>query len=148
MRLLEKLADDKPVASNRENGEPEVTIIKRAEVTRDGDSKKAGETENKAVVRTVVEKNPEDIFKRTMLRKKKIMFKEEVEVLGLEQESGSDRHQRDGNGEENILSWESEEWDEGSEESDDEQDSLCMKSAEKKRRYHDREMQTDPSSGI
>ena len=58
------------------------------EVTRYGDSKKAGEPENKEVVRTLVEKNPEDILKRTMLRRKKISFKEEVEVLGLEQESG------------------------------------------------------------
>ena len=45
------------------------------------------------------------------------------------------------------MSGESEEWDEGSEESDDEQDSLCMISAEEKRRYHDRELQTDPLPG-
>ena len=34
----------------------------------------------------------------------------------------------------------------GSEESDDEQDSLCTLLAEEKKRYHDRELQTDPSS--
>ena len=32
-------------------------------------------------------------------------------------------------------------------ESDGEQDSLCMILAEEKRRYHGRELQTDPSSG-
>ena len=45
------------------------------------------------------------------------------------------------------MSGESEEWDDGSEESDDEQDSLCTILAEEKMRYHDRELQTDPSSG-
>ena len=38
-------------------------------------------------------------------------------------------------------------WDDGSEESDDEQDSFCTILAEEKMRYHDRELQTDPSSG-
>ena len=45
------------------------------------------------------------------------------------------------------MSGESEEWDDGSEESDDEQDSLCTILAEEKMRYHFRELQTDPSSG-
>ena len=45
------------------------------------------------------------------------------------------------------MSGESEEWDDGSEESVDEQDSLCTILAEEKLRYHDRELQTDPSSG-
>ena len=45
------------------------------------------------------------------------------------------------------MSRESEEWDDGSEESDDDQDSLCTILAEEKMRYHDRELQTDPSSG-
>ena len=45
------------------------------------------------------------------------------------------------------MSGESEEWDDGSEESVDEQDSLCTILAEEKMRYHDRELQTDPSSG-
>ena len=39
------------------------------------------------------------------------------------------------------------EWDEGSEKSDDEQDSLCTILAEEKMRCHDRELQTDPWSG-
>ena len=73
-------------------------------------------------------------------------FKEEVEHLGLDQESG-EWPQPGRNGEEENLSGESEEWDDVSQESDDEQDSLCTLLAEEKMRYHDRELQTDPSSG-
>ena len=72
-------------------------------------------------------------------------FKEEVEHLGSDQESG-ELPQRGRNGEEENLSGESEEWADGSEESDDEQDSLCTLLAEEKKRYQDRELQTDPSS--
>ena len=39
-RLLEKLADDKPVVSNSGNDEPEVTIMIREE-THDGNSTRA-----------------------------------------------------------------------------------------------------------
>ena len=42
---------------------------------------------------------------------------------------------------------ECEEWDEYSEGSSDDQDSLCMIPAEEKMRHRDRELQTDPSSG-
>ena len=76
LKLLEKPADDKPVASNRENVEPEVTIMRRGEVTRDGDSMKAEEPENSAII-------PEEILKRATLRRKRVTFKEEVEHLGL-----------------------------------------------------------------
>ena len=38
-------------------------------------------------------------------------------------------------------------WDVDSEASSDNQDSLCMILAEEKIRHHDRELQTDPSSG-
>ena len=41
----------------------------------------------------------------------------------------------------------SEGWNEGSEKKDDEQDGLCMILAEEKRRFLDRESQTDLSSG-
>ena len=47
---------------------------------------KAGEPENKEVVRTLVEKIPQDILRQTTLRRKKESFK--VELLGLDQESG------------------------------------------------------------
>ena len=36
----------------------------------------------------LVESIPEDILERTMVRKKKVGFKEEAEHLGLSQESG------------------------------------------------------------
>ena len=45
------------------------------------------------------------------------------------------------------MSGECEEWDEDSEGSSDDQDSLCMILAEEKMRHRDMELQTDPSSG-
>ena len=72
-------------------------------------------------------------------------FKEEVEHLGLDQESG-EWPQPGRDGEEENLSGDSEKWDDGSQ-SDDEQDNLCTILAEEKLRYHNRELQTDPSSG-
>ena len=91
-------------------------------------------------------KKPEDILRRTTLRRKRVTFKEEVEHLGLDQDPWEwPAPERDG--EEENFSGDSEEWDVGLEESDDERDSLCMILAEEKRRYHDREMQTEPSSG-
>ena len=103
-------------------------------------------TENKEVVRTLVEKIPEDILRRTKLQKKNVSFKEEVEHLGLDQESG-EWPKPEGDVEEENLSGESEEWEDDSEKSGDEQDSLCMILGEEKRRHHDRELQTVPSSG-
>ena len=80
---------------------------------------KDGEPEIKDVVRTLVEKIPEGILRRTTLRRKKILFKEEVEDLGLGQEYGEwPPQERDGK--EENLSWESEECDEDSVESDGE----------------------------
>ena len=73
-------------------------------------------------------------------------LKEEVEHLGLDQESGEwPTPERDG--EEENLSGDSEESNEVSERSDDDQDSLCMILFEEKRRYHDRELQTDIRQG-
>ena len=123
---------------------PEVTIIKREE-THDGNSMKVRKPGKKEVVRSQVERIPEDILRRTTLRRKRVPFKEEIEHLELDQESGEwQPPERDG--EEENLSGDSEEWDKGSEKSADEQDSLCMILTEEKRRYHDRELQTDPSS--
>ena len=45
------------------------------------------------------------------------------------------------------MSGEREAWDEDSEKSSDDQDSLCLILAEEKMRHRDRELQTDPSSG-
>ena len=73
------------------------------------------------MVRTLIEKIPEGILRRTTLRRKNVSFKEEVEDLGLDQESGEWPKQKGDDEEENF--------------------------SEGKRRYHDRELQTDPSSG-
>ena len=76
-----------------------------------------------------------------MIRKKKVSFREEDEHLGLGQESGEWPTS------EEKLSWESDEWDEDSENSSNDKDSLCMILAEENMRHRDRELQTDPSSG-
>ena len=74
--------------------------------------------------------------------------KEEAEHLGLGQESGewSTSTEEEETGEEKF-SGECEVWDEDSEKSSDDQDSLCMILAEEMMRHRDRELQTDPSSG-
>ena len=99
-------------------------------------------------MRSLVDKIPDNILERTQVRKKKEAFKEEAEHLGLGQESGewSMSTEEEETGEEK-LSGECEEWDEDSEKSSDDQDSLCMILAEEKMRHRDRELQTDPSSG-
>ena len=84
MKLVEKLADDKPMVSIRGNDEPEITITRRKEVIRDENSMKAGEPKNKEMVRKLVEKIREEIQRRITLRRKKVSFKEEVEDLGLD----------------------------------------------------------------
>ena len=75
-------------------------------------------------------------------------FKEEAEYLGPGQESGErSTPTEEENTEVENLSGECEMWDEESEASSDNQDSLCMILAEEKIRHHDMELQTDPSSG-
>ena len=70
------------------------------------------ESENKEVVQTLVEKIPEETIYRTTLRRERVSFKEEVEHLGLDQESGeSPKPERDG--EEENWSGELEERDDG-----------------------------------
>ena len=145
-RLLERLADDKPVVKEKGEEEPEVTILRRNMADGSKDSLKERKTDGKEVVQSLVERIPEDILERTMVRKKKVAFKEEAEHPGLSQESGEwDNAEEDA--EEEHLSGECEEWDEDSEKSSDDQDSLCLILAEEKMRHRDRELQTDPSSG-
>ena len=43
---------------------------------------------NREVVRTLVERIPEQVLRRTVIRNKRALFKEEVEHLGLDQDSG------------------------------------------------------------
>ena len=78
MRLLEKLADDKPVVQDKGAEEPEVTILRR---NADGkqDSSKERKPDGREVVQSLVDRIPEDVLERTMVRKKKVAFKEEAE---------------------------------------------------------------------
>ena len=87
MRLLEKLADDKPVIRNNNKDKLEATIWKRGEAAPGEDSRIGKQPDYKEVVRTLVEKIPEDLLRRTTFRKKKVSFKEEAEHLGLNRES-------------------------------------------------------------
>ena len=140
MRLLKKLADDKPVNEIKGRKEPEVTILRRNETVGNADSLRGSNTDGKEVVRSLVDKIPDNILERTQVRKKKVAFKEEAEHLGLGQESGewSTSTEEEETGEEK-LSGECEVWDEDSEKSSDNQDSLCMILAEEKMRLRDRE---------
>ena len=108
-RLLEKLADDKPVVQNIDDDKPEVNILKRGEAAHGEDSTIGKQPEDKEVVRALVEKIPEDILRRTTFRKKKVTFNEEAEHLGPGQESG-EWSKSEGDSEEENLSGESEEW--------------------------------------
>ena len=145
-RLLEKMADNKPVVKEKGKEEPEVTILRRNDTDGSEDSLKEKKTDGKELLQSLVERIPEDILERTMVRKKKVAFKEEAEHLGLSQESGKWPTAEE-DAEEEKLSGECEEWDEYSENSSDDQDSLCMILAEEKMRHRVRELQTDPSSG-
>ena len=70
MRLLEKLADDKPVIKEKGKEEPEVTILRRNETGGGEDSLKE-KSDGKEVVQSLVDKIPDDILERTRDRKKK-----------------------------------------------------------------------------
>ena len=89
-RLLEKLADDKPVNVGKGGEEPEVTILRRNKTVGNADSPRGSGsvTDGKEVVRSLVDKIPDKILERTQVRKKKVAFKEEAEHMGLGQESG------------------------------------------------------------
>ena len=145
-RLLEKLAEDKPVIKEKGKEEPEVTILRRKEADSGEDSRKENKSSEREVVQSLVDKIPEDILEWTRVRRKKVAFKDEAEHLGLGQESG-EWPTAEEDAEEEKLSGESEEWDEDSEKSSDDQSSLCIILAEEKMRHRDRELQTDPSSG-
>ena len=87
-RLLEKLADDKPVIKEKGQEEPEVTIMRMDEAEGGEDSLRENKSDGKEVVQSLVDKIPEDILERTRVRKKKVAFKEETDYLGQSQESG------------------------------------------------------------
>ena len=87
-RLLESLADDRAVVQTNDKDEPEVSILRRDEAAYGEDSLKEKQLDGKDVVQSLVEKIPEEILGRTMVRKKKVTFNEEAEHLGLGQEPG------------------------------------------------------------
>ena len=86
-RLLEKLADEKPVVKEKGKEEPGFTILRMNDADGSEDSLKGNKLDGKEVVQLLVERIPEDRLERTFVRKKKVAFKEEAEHLGLSQES-------------------------------------------------------------
>ena len=56
-RLLEKLADDKPVIQENCKEEPEVTILRRSGIASDGNTMKVTNPDGKDVVQSLVEKS-------------------------------------------------------------------------------------------
>ena len=102
-RLLERLADDKPVVKEKGEEEPEVTILRSNMAAGSEDSSKERKPDEKEVVQSLVERIPEDILERTMVwKKKKVAFKEEAEHLGLSQESGDWDNAEEDTEEENL----------------------------------------------
>ena len=84
-RLLEKLTNDKFVVKEKSEQEPQVTILRRNGADGSEGSLKGKKPDGKEVVQSLVERIPEDILERTMVRKKKVAFKEEADHLGLSQ---------------------------------------------------------------
>ena len=114
-RLLEKLADDKPVIQENCKEEPEVTILRKSGIASDGNTSKVTNLDGKEVVQSLVEKVPADLLEQTRVRKKRVEFKEGAEYLGLGQESGErSTSTEEENTEGENLSGECEMWDEDS----------------------------------
>ena len=59
-KLLERLADDKPVVPESGKDRPEVNILKGGELKHDGDLMKSTE-----ILRTLIERIPEEVLRRT-----------------------------------------------------------------------------------
>ena len=114
MRILEKLADDKPVIEGKGKEEPEVTVLRRSETVGDEDTSEGRNPDGKEIVQSLVDKVPDDVLERTRFRQKKVAFKEEAEHLETGQVSG----RRKIVGEEK-LSGDCEEWDADSKDSSD-----------------------------
>ena len=105
MRLLEKLADDKPVIEGKGKGEPEVTILRRSETVGGESSLGESNPDGKEVVHSLVDKIPDDILERNRadsVSKKKVAFKEEAEHLRIGQESGEWLTEEEDAGEEKL----------------------------------------------
>ena len=95
-RLLESLADDRPVVQTNDKDEPDFSILRRDEAAHGEDSLKEKQLDGKDVVQSLAEILrqilrdfiPEEILRQTMVRRKKMTFNGEAEHLGLGQESG------------------------------------------------------------
>ena len=140
-RLLGKLADDKPVIQENCKEEPEVTILRKSGTASDRNTSKVTNLDGKEVVQSLVEKIPADLLEQTRVRKKRVEFKEEAEA------GSGPRPRRKKTLKEKICPGSVKRWDEDSEASIYNQESLCMILAEEKIGHRDRELQTDPSSG-
>ena len=86
LKLVQKLTDNKHLDTNQLKNEPEIMIMRRTKVG----SRKNWQLEDKnlqckAVVRTLVENMPEEMFMQTTTRRKKNVIHEEAEA---DQESG------------------------------------------------------------
>ena len=121
---MRNLSDDKPVIQGKSQEAPELTILRREKTVNNTDVSKGITTDSKEVVRSLVEKIPEKILEQTKVRDKKVTFREEIEHLGLDQESGEwSRFMEEDETGEGKLSGERKEWDEDSDESSEDQDS-------------------------
>ena len=81
MRLLEKLADDKPVIEGKGKEEPEVTILRRSETVGGENSLEESNHVGKQIVQSLVDRSPDDILERTRVEKKKVAFKKGVNTM-------------------------------------------------------------------
>ena len=93
-RLFERLADDRPVAQTNDKDEPEVSTLRRDEAAYGGDSLKEKQLDGKDVVQSLGEKIPEEILRRTMVRKKKVTFDEGANTMDWVKSPGSGLHQK------------------------------------------------------
>ena len=147
MRLLQKVADNKPVVTNEIKDEPEITILRKTKVGPHGDIQSGDkELDSKELLQTLVDWVLEEIVMQTSLRKKRGRSKrrlkrsEQIKVPG----SGWCIWKKN---ERKNLSGVSGAADEDSTETEDEPNSLCMILAETKMKNQDRELHMDPSSG-
>ena len=75
LRLLEKLADDKPVIERKGKEEPENTILRRIETASGEYTSEESNPDGEEIVQSFVDKIPDDLLERNRVRKKKMAFK-------------------------------------------------------------------------
>ena len=77
-RLLEKLADDKPVNVGKDREKPEVTILRRSETVGNADSPRRSGTDGKEVVRSLVDKIPDNNLSGIRLGRRKLRLRKKL----------------------------------------------------------------------